>query len=303
MKKIILLYAMILTIGHSYSQTNIYHPFPDTNAIWVGERQTFDGLECYIYDKYNMFIDGDSTIGSYTYHKLYQNGFKYSNCPPPGFYYFKQLKGFFRQDIPNKKVYINHNGMDTLAYDFNLHAGDTLPPSFLNGTTYYVESVDSILVGNSYRKMFWLSNYNATYYLRLIEGIGSDHGLLAPMLENWSEHSNLLYCIYEDGDVLWKYYSNGYGCNLITSIEDKLEYSKVSVQPNPFRTKTLITIPGNYSDLELTIYNSYGQKVKKCSLKNGSYILFREELPNGLYIIQITAQNQLVSTEKVIITD
>lgn len=303
MKKTMLLYAMILTIGHSYSQTNIYHPFPDSNTIWIGEEQTFDGIDCYIYDHYNMFIDGDTTIGLYTYHKLYQNGFKYSNCPPPGFYYFNQLKGFFRQDIPNKKVYINYNGMDTLAYDLNLNAGDTLPPSFLNVMNNYVESVDSILVGNSYRKMFWLSNQYTTNYLRLIEGIGSDHGLLAPMAENWSEYSNDLYCIYEDGNVLWQYYTNGSGCDLITSTEDKLEYSKISVQPNPFRTQTLITIPDNYSDLELVIFNSYGRKVKEGSLEKGSYILYREDLPKGLYIIQITAQNQLVSTEKVIITD
>jgi hypothetical protein len=290
-------------MSYSYSQTNIYHPFPDSNAIWIGEDQTFDGINCLINDHYNMYIDGDTTIGPFTYHKLFQKGFTYSNCPPPGFYYFNQLRGFFRQDIPNKKAYINYNGIDTLAYDFNLSAGDTLPISILNFGDNYVESVDSVLVGNSYRKMFWISNQSYTEYLRLIEGIGSDHGLLAYLVGN-GESSSVLYCLYEDETLQWNNDLYGwYGCELFSSIEEQKQRSSFTVQPNPLRTSAQINIPDIYSKVEFTMFNIYGQKVKEGVLSQESNILYKDDLPCGLYVININYHNQYICTEKVIITE
>jgi len=123
-----LLFILIMSVKVSFTQTNVYHPFPDSNTIWIGTDMTFYEYPCFIFDDYNLFISGTNT-----YHKLYRNGHKWSNCPPPRFYYYNEYFGAFRQDAENKKVYLlGNNELDTLAYDFNLNAGDTLPPTCLN---------------------------------------------------------------------------------------------------------------------------------------------------------------------------
>lgn len=122
-----------MSVKVSFTQTNVYHPFPDSNTIWIGTDMTFYEYPCFIFDDYNLFISGDTIVGTNTYHKLYRNGHKWSNCPPPRFYYYNEYFGAFRQDAENKKVYLlGNNELDTLAYDFNLNAGDTLPPTCLN---------------------------------------------------------------------------------------------------------------------------------------------------------------------------
>ena len=73
-----------------------------------------------------------------------------------------------------KKVYFFENGNDTLAYDFNLNIGDTLPVTCLNVlNNNYVQSIDSVLVGSQYHKRFWISDDNSINYASLIEGLNN----------------------------------------------------------------------------------------------------------------------------------
>jgi len=303
----ILLFIIVLPIKITFAQTNIYHPFPDSNSVWIGTHMTYYEYPCFIYDDYNLFISGDTTVGNYTYHKLYRDGHKYSNCPPPGFYYYNEYFGAFRQDYENKKVYLlGDNELDTIAYDFNLNIGDTLPPTCLNwySPDNYVESIDSVLVDENYRKRFWISNEYYQNFISLIEGIGSDHGAFAPFVENWSESSYDLWCVYKDNDTIWNYYSNGFGCELITSINSLSIKPKIKIFPNPFKVSTQLKIEGNYNDITLIIYNSFGQKVKEIKNSNNQIIkIERENLVKGLYFIQILQSNSLIMTEKIIVSD
>ncbi|MCD4747660.1 MAG: hypothetical protein K8R58_15300, partial [Bacteroidales bacterium] len=171
MKKLLFSVIYLFIFYSAEAQTNVYHPFPDSNVVWVGTSWYNYPPTDVIYNDYNLYISGDTIIGSNIYHKLYQNGYIWATCPPPGYYYFGQYFGAFRQDSANKKVYFFENGNDTLAYDFNLNIGDTLPVTCLNVlNNNYVQSIDSVLVGSQYHKRFWISDDNSINYASLIEG-------------------------------------------------------------------------------------------------------------------------------------
>lgn len=307
MKKTILVFALILTMGNSYSQTNIYHPFPDSNTIWIGTDKSFDGINCYIYNDYNLYISGDTTIGLYTYHKLHRDGFMYSNCPPPGYFYYDQYYGAFRQDVINKKVFLNFGDGDTLAYDFNLNVGDTLPPTYFNwyASNNYVSSIDSVFVESEYRKRFWISNsYSNPNFIALIEGIGSDHGAFAYIGENWMEASSDLWCVYNEDEVIWQIDPTGYGCNLISSVYEQIPKNEITIYPNPFNSFTKIRIPENYTNVKIYMYNSFGQIIKEIkSTFEKSIRIERGNLESGLYFIQIVQNNNHTLTKKIMIQD
>lgn len=78
----------------------------------------------------------------------------------------------------------------------------------------------------------------------------------------------------------------------------------VSVFPNPFSTETTFKTDEAFKDATLEIYNSLGQTVKQIKNISGKTVtLFRDNLPSGLYYIQMRQESKVIATEKLIITD
>jgi len=152
MKKLLLISITMLALTVSYGQTSVYHPFPDTNAIW---NVTYGGYqaEC---AKYSYYLTTDTVVNSYTYKKIYQQKSNYPNdpwtsgcdwcCPSPAIIYYA---GALREDIVAKKVFYLpvSASSDTLLYDFNLAVGDPVPLGWNNWCpVLQVESIDSVLI-------------------------------------------------------------------------------------------------------------------------------------------------------------
>ena len=75
MKKITFIFiTLVLTSIVSQAQTNVYHPFPDSDAQWNGQSWYKSSMTTVTYDTYSLIISGDTTIGSLVYHKLYKSG-------------------------------------------------------------------------------------------------------------------------------------------------------------------------------------------------------------------------------------
>jgi hypothetical protein len=54
----------------------------------------------------------------------------------------------------------------------------------------------------------------------------------------------------------------------------------------------------------LTIYNLYGQAVKRIDNLNGQTIIFnRNNLASGLYYLQLSQGNKIIASNKILITD
>ena len=305
MKTVLLITIFIMIASHSFGQTTIYQPFPESDVVWLQSSWYNDGTGCVISDDHNLFISGDSVIGSHTYHKLYRNGYRSGFCPPPAttsppYYYFGEYWGAFRQDIPDKKVYLFEYGQDTLAYDFNLNVGDTLPGSSINGFNF-VTSIDSLLVGNHYNKRFWLSNGWNNNYAALIEGLGSTFGAFGQLVVPCESGSNL-WCVKMNDQTVWNY-DTASSCTLINRIDDPEIPIRSIICPNPFSISATIKINRSLKEATLHIYNSLGQEIKRIQHLSGREVeLERDNLVVGVYLLKLTEGFRIIMENKVIIT-
>lgn len=309
-KAVFILITLVVTSIVGQAQTNVYHQFPDSNAQWSGKIWYKSSMSTATYDTYNLIISGDTTIGSFVYHKLYKSGNIYTPPgPPSSMYYYNNLySGAFRQDIPNRKVYLHKNGVDKLAYDFNLNVGDTLKTCLTTfGGGIRINAIDSILVDNKYHKAFntgcMISNSGTTGYYEIIEGIGSMFGAFEQIFCPFEQGSDL-YCVRIGTKTVWAL-SSQYNCDLGLSIPDNfIKTNKVVISQNPFSNETTLTFKTVLNKVNLIIYNSAGQVVKQIKNISGqSYILNRENLETGIYFLRVSENNDVVATEKFIITD
>jgi alpha-L-arabinofuranosidase len=76
------------------------------------------------------------------------------------------------------------------------------------------------------------------------------------------------------------------------------------VYPNPFNTQTTLHIDNLLNNATLTVLNCFGQTVKQVKNISGQTItLHRDNLSGGLYFIQLTQDNKVIITNKLIIAD
>jgi len=74
--------------------------------------------------------------------------------------------------------------------------------------------------------------------------------------------------------------------------------------PNPFSYSTTLQTSVILDKAILTVYNSYGQKVKEIKNISGQTVtLYRDNLSMGLYFIRLTQDNKTILSDKLEITD
>ena len=127
----------------------------------------------------------------------------------------------------------------------------------------------------------------------------------------YSAGFNIDSCLYI-GTGCWSgfdpptYYENDfwtYCTNTITSVQENPEVN-LTIFPNPFSTQSTLKINGNFKNMTVTVYNSFGQQVNQMKNISGQTIsLSRDNLPNGLYFIRLTKDNIIIETEKFVLTD
>ena len=304
-KYLLALTILILTFKFGSSQTNVYYPFPDSNAIWV-EYLNGGVPPDLSTDDHGIFIFNDTIIGNYSYHKLYESG-AWSFGTPQLHYYSNIYMGAFRQDTLQKKVFFMADtaSHERLLYDFNLNVGDTLPATYNNGNnSNKIIGIDSVLVGSNYHKRYYLATFYGNSILdpdyAIIEGVGSTLGLLYyiyPCLEACSR----LTCFGNNG----QYYPTNTTCpNTIGITEIKKQKFEIEIYPNPFSSQTTLHTDKMFKDAILAVYNSFGLQVKQIKNISGQTItLHRVNLPSGLYFIRLTQDNKVITQDKLVITD
>ncbi len=79
---------------------------------------------------------------------------------------------------------------------------------------------------------------------------------------------------------------------------------EIKIYPNPFSSSITIQMDKILDNAILTIYNIYGQQVKQLNNLSGQTIPFhRDNLSDGVYFIQLTQENKIVMTSKLVIAD
>ncbi|HTL80895.1 MAG TPA: SBBP repeat-containing protein [Bacteroidia bacterium] len=93
-----------------------------------------------------------------------------------------------------------------------------------------------------------------------------------------------------------------FDCAGISPIDNGI--NRISISPNPLSSSSIIHFHFTPYDAELEIYDPYGQLLRTVkNISSGSFILQREDLPAGIYFLQLTSEHQLIGSAKLIITD
>ncbi len=295
MKKYILSASFTFIFFLSFSQTNIYHPFPEKNAVWNYNytRWGFDGL---ISEFYSIIIAGDTLIDHVTYKKLHipfvlSITNDSSTNVSPGY------KGAFRQDTVNKKVYFVDPSSNTerVLYDFNLEIGDTIHSP--HGYDIVLD-IDSILMGDTYRKR-WI--VNQAYHISIIEGLGSTYGLIVNYPGDYVGFPDYsLICFSKNNTTL--YPSGSHDCEIITLCETyKKDAHWLSIYPNP--TEGVVYVSANAKGIDATqinIRSLSGHLLYSESVNTKKTAIDISHLNDSIYLFEIIS-NEKTIIEKIIL--
>lgn len=282
-KKLMIVFMLLMNV-FAKAQTSVYHPFPESNAIW--------NVNCLVWPCYNSnwpyeyfsyTISGDTVINSITYHKWYIPSVVYADhCDSIN---VAGYVGAFRNDIPNKKVYYinSHSKTEEILYDFNITVGDTIKSCGINQPyTMQIFAEDSVRIGGNYRKMWHGFSINGGS-IDIIEGIGGTFDPIhyCPVMDSPTYN---LTCFSQNGDIN---YPNVSPCNIIGTINSIDVDFTVTLSPNPFHSSTLLTLSKAFENADFKIYNTSGKQVRQQKIISQTTTIHREGLSNGIYLFQV----------------
>lgn len=191
----------------------LYHPFPDSRAMW---RVRIIGLAGNYYTRY--WLHGDTMIDDQRFHKVYHS-WDYDTLHFDSSWSY--LAGYVRESPPGRVIGLSprRDGI-FLLYDFNAKVGDTVSVEWLvmsGSARLIVESVDSVLVDGTWRRRLRLqSPLRPLVTETWIEGIGSTDDVFNPGAYFTStDYEPALACFKIDGRIIY-----GNDCALQTGAAD-----------------------------------------------------------------------------------
>ncbi len=286
MKTLALIFLIIISFRSIQGQE--YFPFDTEFAYWdIGRFHVFDGYssweECY--EEYDTI-----QINGLRYQQLWRDFFSYL--------------GAYREDS-NKKVYFYpynefasaahfpEANMEYLLYDFSKdEIGDTV---FYPHCSYIVTMIDSILINNSCRPIFFyelLDNSNEDVMLEFwaIEGIGGRAGLLTPYMYEFEWVYWLEY--YED---YLSYYSNDGGtvydqlCSII-NVDDNDWINAIEVYPNPCGNYLNIDASKLLGKCTIKLVDSFGKMMDQHDSVTGIISIDVSQFEAAVYCLEIISE-------------
>lgn len=90
----------------------------------------------------------------------------------------------------------------------------------------------------------------------------------------------------------------------LSKIENVSKEIEFTAFPNPFSSSTTLKTGSYLRNATLLVYNLYGELVKEIQNISGETIIFsRDNLPSGLYFLNIIEGSKIILSDKLIITD
>lgn len=265
-----------------------YMPFPTSSdsAVWFESAWSNSGGGGY----YELYSNGDTTIDGLAYTKIYR---KY-DASIAGFYWAAIRE--HNKVIYLRDVYYENLVADTILYDFNVQVGDTLNwfGTGITSNPVQVLSIDSVQVNGNYQKRLELATqvFSSAFYV--VEGIGSNKGLIPIYLE--FEQTQDLHCFRLNSNIIWQDNWSNSGCYVST--KELKSNSKITINPNPttdFFNLTFETIESR----TFMIFNQLGQVVLNEQSNDSDVRLDVQTLPKGFYVLAIQTEKGTV-TKKIV---
>jgi len=263
------IYLLFLAVCPIYSQT--YAPFPTQDStVWRVNFFNCDGpYYCTGHEEFD-FILGDTILNNKLYNRLYRsvNGLFWE--PPQA-----APTGYIREE--DRRIYLAKIDFsadtfvsDVILYDFNLGIGDTLhwgnnlPQNYDNVPYAVVSEIDSVQMNTGeYRRRFRL-NSMAPLSHDIIEGIGSNFGLLRPNYFPFESVYELL-CMAAPSTLIYdnpndsRNYADANACLFTAVSTEQPLLSDLNIFPNP--TNEILYFSKNITETLLEIYTPVGTKV------------------------------------------
>lgn len=301
LKKICIALCFSVYVVICKGQTNVYHPFPDSNAVWTEHyvhwshtsmcpNQSTNPL--IVDENISYQLKKDTIINSTTYKKLFKTGTIHTYCWD-GFTInstsiVNNYVGALRQDVLAKKIYfvLPYTPQEIQLYDFNLSIGSAVD-------CFTVTTIDSILVGNSYNKRFNLTAGAMTQ--SNIEGVGSTIGLLESLCMG-EVNSNLI-CFSKDGQTL--YPNTSTTCLIITDLKENKGTAICSLFPNPNSGWFKVRLDSKLDNGSIVITNCLGQKIHQQDIINDETDVKLTDISSGLYSYTILSGKEILLSGKI----
>jgi acyl CoA:acetate/3-ketoacid CoA transferase alpha subunit len=102
------------------------------------------------------------------------------------------------------------------------------------------------------------------------------------------------------------YYTNIFltKLDITTGVEEINNTIEQVIYPNPFTSTATFQSKSTLKNATAIIYNTLGQEVKQIkNISGSSFNIERDNIPTGLYFINLAEGNKLITTEKLVITD
>jgi hypothetical protein len=252
---------------------------------------------------YVYYLNGDSVIGNYTYHRLFSKG-KTTYFGPIPTVYFDNFTGYFlRQENNSIRFYTNQIGTDSLLISYDYQVGDTVKGDIFQGCGFdqdTIQKIDSILVNSEYRKVFYLDSITGPV---ITEGIGHqleiniNGGEFILMLCQGIGFAYMIHCFGYGTTAYWDSQGTGGNCILSVGVE---EYDgwELMVYPNPFNTYLNIKSTPNETS-EIIIYDVASRIVLVKKFKNELQIP-TQFLDNGIYFYEIRNGYKVIKNGKIL---
>lgn len=285
---------VLFTCHSAFSQGSM-PSLNDTSGAWRVNYINDNGSAgaYFTHDHYRYTFDGDTLINDLLYHKLYKGGHSWAEDFFAGgtynhVYYSGIFSGAIREE-GSRWFYLGgpEATQEFLLYDFSLNPGDPLPITFNN----YIEgmvvtNVDTVVINNIPRRRMFIEGYNGPSATCIIEGIGSNTGLIEPI--QMFEPIWYLVCYAENGEPVWN--EGGGVCDITVDVKiiPGFTTGKLLVFPDPVIDNASVRFPALAEKGVLSVYDDTGRLQEQESLsagQTGSDIT--ANLKPGLYFIFI----------------
>ncbi len=296
----LLLFCLILTGFGSNAQTTVQHPFPTDSAAWyeIAYYGTNWDPSYYAYSKY--YLNGDTLINGISYTKV--------NCKRK-YYSDDFLQAIVKIDSNKVAVKYFNEYVDTnlhVIYDYNLQVGDSFQVLGLFGDypiKFDCVAIDSALTNAGYRKQWNLKirgqcmSMSSLDTLKWIEGTTSSLGLFYDLhfincnATDYYDDNNTECFMHRDTFVL------GGGLEscealIAVGINETPIQPQTTIYPNPATNEFTILLNNPAQKLSVALYTITGQQVACYSAAGKQITIPRSNLPAGMYLVQVIADNK-----------
>jgi len=269
-----------------YSHPSQYFNYIDTNNLWNYTETYGIGVPNYT----TLFrFKKDTLIGGQTY---------YIAEATADSVHWHALTDFYRED--NKRVYILHNGTESLVFDANANLGDTLQifhddmgnPALCPDTCLIkIMGIDLVNTGGLYRKRLHFQYLNCPGSIDYwITGIGFRYGIVKKCFEYIGPPALELVCYYENDSLMFKNpayttcFSVWVNADVPPSSKDEVSLIMTGKGFYTFESDVIIK--------QIDIFSMTAVKVFQVSPCNNKTDLNLTNLPHGIYMAVVYVENE-----------